>query len=94
MWVYLREWLKLGAAIPDKDDITQDLIAVEYFVTNNSQIQLVAKKDMKKLGLISPDLGDALALTFAAPIVKKKAIDKYKDGTNRVQTQYNVFKRR
>jgi hypothetical protein len=95
MWQYVKEWLKLGAALPYDLDIKDDLVAVEYFVTNNSQIQLVAKKDMKKLGLLSPDLGDALALTFAAPVTKKKAIERFDTGdVSKAQVGKNPLQRR
>ena len=40
---------------------------VEYGFNASGEIQLEKKEDMKKRGLASPDIGDALALTFAAP---------------------------
>jgi hypothetical protein len=33
---------------------------------------LEKKKDMKKRGLDSPDDGDAVALTFARPVIKER----------------------
>lgn len=38
---------------------------------NLGKIQLESKKDMKKRGLPSPGRGDALALSFAFPVVSK-----------------------
>jgi hypothetical protein len=68
MWDGMRMWLKLGAEIPDDKELIQDLTGPEYDYTNTQKLQLERKVDMKKRGLSSPDVGDALALTFAYPI--------------------------
>jgi len=67
IWGRMKEWLKSGA-IPDDPSLVQDLIGVEYGYDARNAIQLERKDDMKKRGLASPDLGDALALTFAQPV--------------------------
>lgn len=74
MWGSMREWLKT-ASIPNDVDLKQDLIGVEYGFNNRNEIQLEAKEDMKKRGLASPDLGDALALTFAYPVADERQPD-------------------
>ena len=66
MWGNLKEWLKTGA-IRDEAALLQDLTGVEYGFNARNAIQLESKDDMKKRGLASPDMGDALALTFAYP---------------------------
>ena len=68
MWGRMREWLDAGACLPDDQDLVADLTGVEYDVTMKGQIQLEKKKDMKKRGLPSPDMADALALTFAVKV--------------------------
>jgi len=78
MWFELREWLKLGGAIPNIVDLKQDLAAPVYWFDSAGRIQLEPKDDIKKRGLPSPDLGDALALTFAQPVAKKEWIDQFK----------------
>jgi hypothetical protein len=70
MWGEMREWLKVGG-IPDDQELKDDLAAPEYGFARETLIQLEKKEDMKKRGLASPDKGDALALTFAFPILKK-----------------------
>jgi len=70
MWGRMKEWLE-GAAIPDGNDLMDDLVGVEYGFTAKNQIQLERKEDMKKRGLASPDMADALALTFAYPVAPK-----------------------
>jgi len=64
MWYRMREWLDT-ADIPDDADLESDLIEIKAFYDNKHRIQMEKKQDMKKRGLSSPDIGDALALTFA-----------------------------
>jgi len=54
------------ARIPNIDDLQSDLVAVKQIHRTNGDWLLMSKADMKKNGLRSPDLGDALALTFAS----------------------------
>jgi hypothetical protein len=52
-------------------ELLADLTGVEYgYVLRDGRdaIILEKKEDMKKRGLASPDLADALALTFAYPV--------------------------
>jgi hypothetical protein len=70
MWFEMRDWLRAGGAIPDLVDLKQDLAAPTYKFTPADKIQLESKDDIKSRGLPSPDLGDALALTFAFPVYK------------------------
>jgi hypothetical protein len=58
----LKEWLKTGS-LPD--DSFYELANIQYKFTSKGQLQLESKEDMKKRGLSSPDVSDALALTFA-----------------------------
>jgi len=68
MWWIMREWLMRGA-IPDDQQLADDLIGVEYSFNARDEILLEAKEHMKKRGLASPDDGDGLALTFAVPVL-------------------------
>lgn len=68
MWGNMRDWLK-GGAILDDPELAADLTGVEYGYNVRNEIQLERKEDMKKRGLASPDYGDALALTFAYPVM-------------------------
>lgn len=68
MWGNMKEWLQTGRIVNDPE-LYDDLTGVEYgFTISDNKIQLEKKEDMKKRGLASPDMGDALALTFAFPI--------------------------
>lgn len=68
MWYEMREWLRGGGAIPDDAMLKQDLAAPIYWYDQNNRIVLEPKDDVKKRIQRSPDLGDALALTFAYPV--------------------------
>jgi hypothetical protein len=62
----MAQWLKAGA-IPNDPELKAQLIGPEY--SENAQgIVLERKEDMRSRGLASPDVADALALTFAAPV--------------------------
>jgi hypothetical protein len=68
MWAIMREWLP-GGAIPDDQELSDDLTGIEYGFNANDEILLEKKEHMKKRGLASPDDGDGLALTFAVPVL-------------------------
>ena len=66
IWGNLKEWLG-HASLPDDAELAADLTGIEYGYNARGEIQLEKKDDMKKRGLASPDIADALALTFALP---------------------------
>lgn len=68
MWIEMSKWVKEGAALPESAELRSDLCAPTYKHNRAGKFQLEAKEDMKKRGLPSPDVGDALCLTFAAPV--------------------------
>lgn len=68
MWTKMRDWLKDRGCIPDRDDLADDLVAPTYEFDHRNRVKLERKEDMKSRGLPSPDIGDALALTFARPV--------------------------
>lgn len=70
MWFEMRDWLSAGGVIPADVALKQDLAAPTYWFDNQDRVVLEAKDDLKARGLPSPDLGDALALTFAYPVTK------------------------
>lgn len=64
MWYRMRNWLDT-ADIPNDPDLENDLIEIKAFYDTKHRIQMEKKSDMKKRGLSSPDIGDALAMTFS-----------------------------
>lgn len=71
MWDAINEWLEAGGAIPDDEELYEDLIGAETKPTHDGSILLLSKEEMRKEGLPSPNRGDALALSFAFPVSKR-----------------------
>lgn len=77
MWWKMSEWIRKEGAIPQNEDLTQELTNVLYgFSSGAGQIQLEGKELVKKRIGKSPDLADSLALTFAFPIQKRGLDDR------------------
>lgn len=72
MWWSLREWLASGASIPEDPELREELAAPVYSYDAANRVKLEKKEDMKARGVSSPDIADALALTFAQPVFKRK----------------------
>ena len=71
MWVTMLQAMKEGLRLPDDADLVADLCGLEYGFNLQNEILLEKKADMKKRGLASPDFGDALALTYAYPVMPR-----------------------
>ena len=72
MWDNIRIWLDDGGSLPPHTDLKTDLCVPTYKFDTSNRMQLESKDDIKKRGGRSPDLGDALALTFSYPVAAKK----------------------
>lgn len=72
MWQAIADWLDAGGAIPPDQELYEDLIGVQTKPRPDGVIQLQSKEDMKKEGLPSPNKGDALALSFAHPVERRR----------------------
>jgi len=75
MWWGMADWL-VGASIPPGADLVADLTAPTYdYANRRGRLALESKDSMRERGLASPDLADAIALTFAAPVACRKTHD-------------------
>lgn len=71
IWTRMRAWLRHGA-IPDVPRLADDLGGPTYaFAADDTRIRLERKAEMKRRGLASPDWADALACTFAEPVLPR-----------------------
>jgi len=69
MWAACKQWmLDEPCEIPDNDSLHADLCGIRYKVDSNSRLVMEKKDEMKKRGIRSSDLADALCLTFAYPV--------------------------
>jgi hypothetical protein len=76
MWSQMRDWLAEGAAIPDDQNLKSDLLAPTYDYDHLGRLRIEGKDDLKRRGLPSPDLADALALTFAQPVASRALMNR------------------
>lgn len=65
MWYAMREWIKSGGWLPNNPQLLGELTAPLYSFNLQGKIQLEKKDEIKKRIGRSPDIADALALTFA-----------------------------
>lgn len=65
MWDGMRKWLREGGILPRNETLKADLSAPTYSFNSRGAMQLESKADIKERLRRSPDLADALALTFA-----------------------------
>lgn len=66
MWLKMAEWIKAGGSIPNIPEMVPELTSPTYFF-HGGKFQIESKDQIKKRLGKSPDLADALALTFAIP---------------------------
>jgi hypothetical protein len=83
IWGQMKEWIANGADLPkesrEKDtNLAAELTSMEYFYNTKMQLQLMSKKDLKRMGHPSPDIADALALTFASAVYQIKTRSRQK----------------
>lgn len=69
MWDKMRQWFAdAPVEIPSDQALVTDLTCPQYSFDSNGRLKIESKDEIKKRGLQSPDLADALALTFAYPV--------------------------
>ena len=68
MWEGCKEWLKAGGWIPNNTTLEADLCAPTYGFNPSGRKILEPKDKIKERIGRSPDLADALCLTFSAPV--------------------------
>jgi hypothetical protein len=72
IWGHMRAALSY-LCLPNNGELRQQLTGPEYSYNQQGAILLEAKDLMKRRGLPSPDLADALACTFASPMLAMRA---------------------
>ncbi len=79
MWWRMKEWIEDKGFLPNNTNLFQELSTPIYNFNASQQIILESKDSIKKrlINNASPDLADALAITFAYPVHKKWNSDKY-----------------
>jgi hypothetical protein len=88
MWGNMRDSLRY-LSIPPSSELRDQLIGPEYDFNLKGELQLEKKSDMKRRGLASPDIADALALTFARPVFPRAYDDWMNTGQSNVVSDYD-----
>ena len=66
LWMSVKDWLGTRAVkLPKDESLRQELVAPRYSFTSLGKIVVESKDSMRRRGMRSPDLADALCLTFA-----------------------------
>lgn len=74
MWDSMKLWLEGGGCLPKSDMLRADLTTPTYSFDSSGKIKLESKESIKERLQRSPDMADALALTFAAPVASNARI--------------------
>lgn len=65
MWFEMADWIKRGGALPNMPELQKELTSPTYTFTTSGKFLLESKDQIKDRLGFSPDIADALALTFA-----------------------------
>jgi hypothetical protein len=66
LWLAVKDWLASRTVrIPNDQTLRHELVAPRYNFSSSGKIVVESKDAMKKRGMRSPDLADAVCLTFA-----------------------------
>lgn len=90
MWFRMAEWVKRGGALPKNPQLVREL-TTPTFTFHNGKFQLEDKKQIKERLGFSPDLADALALTFAWPEMKASNVEGIFIKSSGVKSDFDPF---
>jgi hypothetical protein len=78
MWDTMRQWLyDIPCKLPNQESLHADLVMPGFSYNSYGRLQIEKKENMRKRGAKSPDEADALALTFAFPVMGNKVASWY-----------------
>jgi len=67
LWFKTKGWLEdRSCKLPSNDQLIAELTSIRYSFTSSGKMKAESKDEMRKRGLQSPDLADALCLTMAS----------------------------
>lgn len=90
MWMGMSDWIRSGGgSLPNMPELTKELTAPIYKFDAENKLQLERKSEIKKRTGVSPDLADALALTFAAPVAPRSLRHLMQQGRQHVERPYD-----
>lgn len=92
MWDELRQWLESegGAQLPKDENLLGELCSVKKKYDSRGRLQLEEKAEIKSRLGRSPDMADALALTFAEPVFEQVTESGYDLEQNSLEGLFQV----
>ncbi len=97
MWATMKAWIKEGGCLPNDEQLCTELKSPEAYPIetgrNSGKIYLESKEDMKARGIPSPNRADALALTFAFPVLPKHQKSDFPETRSRILSDWNPIER-
>lgn len=94
MWFSMAEWIKRGGAVPNIPQLSRELTAPTY-TFQQGKFLLEPKDQIKSRLGFSPDLADALGLTFALPEMPASIkIPGMPDQSGKVMSEWDPFQDR
>lgn len=92
MWIEMSEWVKRGGCLPKIPELVGELVTPTYTFVNG-KFQLEDKDQVKQRLGRSPDLADALALTFAIADMPASMVNgiNFSRNNGKVLHEYNPF---
>jgi hypothetical protein len=93
MWGRMKKAIEDGLILPPRSSLVgaqlfSELTQREYDFTLKGQVSLESKSDMKERGVSSPNVADALALTFYAEVAPEREVSG-QPNMQRVKSDYD-----
>lgn len=82
MWFRLAEWVKADGALPHMPELVSELTTPTYKFDAHNHLLMEKKAEIKKRTGVSPDIADAIALTFAQPVLPRALREERRNASN------------
>jgi len=90
MWFELANWVKRGGALPNIPELARELTAPTY-TFQNGKFRIEEKDQIKERLGFSPDMADALCLTFAHPDMPTSSAFPGVPSEPKIKAEYDPF---
>jgi phage terminase large subunit len=94
MWWRMADWVRHRGALPNLPELQAELTTPTYKFDENNKLQLEKKSEVKKRTGVSPDIADALGLTFAQPVAPAELRRELQQRTHARGADYDPLEKR
>jgi hypothetical protein len=88
IWGIMKEKLQY-LALPNDSELREQLLGPEFTINSRDEILFEPKDSTKRRGVASPDIADALAVTFAAEVATLPTSEWAGRGDHLVRAEYD-----